>query len=54
MFVSDEITVKVMFQQSHLKRNKDAGAYNEYKFAGLTGPTENDLSNFLRMHKFSN
>jgi hypothetical protein len=24
-------------QQSHLKRNRDAGAYNEYKFAGLTG-----------------
>jgi hypothetical protein len=41
-------------QQSDLKRNRDAGAYNEYKFAGLTGPTENAVSNFLIMQKFSN
>ena len=36
-----------MFQQNHIKRNKDAGAYNEYKFAGLTGLTENDVPEFF-------
>jgi hypothetical protein len=40
MFISSEIIVEVMLQQSHLKRNKDAGAYNAYKFAGLTGLTK--------------
>ena len=40
MFVCNDVIVKVMFQQNHLKINKDAGVYNEYKYAGLTGLTE--------------
>jgi len=47
MFVSNEAVVKVMFQQSRLNRNKDVGAYNEYKLAGRTGLTENDVSEFF-------
>jgi hypothetical protein len=36
-----------MFQQSHLNRSKDVGAYNEYKLAERTGLTENDVSEFF-------